>query len=280
MLFDNPPKILAHKAAVETGNFVTPEYILNKGTDSVANLFHRYCPHRMYPMHTPGNIVQNIQCHFHGFEWDASGAPINNDRKINCGSAAIGHSGLVMKDFDEPDHQWVNDLAGETDLVYSHSCTGSSTGSWLWMMEIQADLFHIRRGEGAIHPLLSEQTNLDDVGMSHGDGWILQTCSTGWWLFIYPFVFVEWSSGCVSVNYTTPKNINDEFGFDWITQFYYNPSVPASKRAEFETLEDVFHEDVAAIEKQKGPYFPLMQASNRLEDHCVHFGEWVRKNKR
>jgi hypothetical protein len=278
-MFKNVPKIYAHKAAMNAGNFVTPEVILNPSTNTVANLFHRYCPHRMYPMHTPGEVVQNIQCHFHGFEWDATGTPVNNDRKISCGSADIGRSGLVMKDFVEPTHHWVNDLAAETELVYSHSCNGTSNGSWLWMMEIQADLFHIRRGEGAIHPQLSEQTNLDDVGMSQGDGWILQTCSTGWWLFIYPFVFVEWSPGCVSVNYTTPKNINDEFGFDWVTQFYYNPSVPAAKRAEFETLEDVFHEDVAAIEKQKGGYFPLMQASNRLEDHCVHFGKWVRDNK-
>lgn len=277
-MFTNPTKILAHRSAMKLGNFVTPEFILSAGNETT-NLFHRYCPHRMYPMHTPGDVVQNIQCHFHGFEWDKFGVPINNDRKISCGTASIGRSGLIFKDFIEPDHFWVDNLASETDLEYSHTMQGTSTGSWLWMMEIQADLFHIRAGEGAIHPLLSTQTNLNEVKMYNGDGWILQTCSTGWWLFVYPFTFVEWSPGCVSVNYTTPKNINDEFGFDWVTQFYYNKTVPVDKRAEFETLEDVFHEDVQAIERQKGAYFPLMSASNRLEEHCVHFGKWVKENK-
>ena len=50
------------------------------------------------------------------------------------------------------------------------------------------------------------------------------------------------------------------------------------QRLEFETLEDVFKEDVQAIEKQKGPYFPLMKAMNRYEDHCVHFGKWFKEN--
>jgi hypothetical protein len=276
-MFKKTPKILAHKSSLNKGNFVTPQYILNKGTDTV-NLFRRYCPHRMYPMETPGTNVNEITCHFHNFKWNAIGEPLNNNKKLGCGSAQVGRSGLVLKDFVEPNHQWVEDLANETNLEYSHSLQGSSTGSWLWMMEIQADLFHIRQGEGAIHPVLSEQTNLDNIVMDHGDGWILQTCSTGWWLFVYPFTFVEWSPGCVSVNYTIPKDLHNEFGFDWITQFYYNNTVSESKRKEFETLEDVFHEDVQAIEKQKGPYFPLMAAINRLEEHCVHWGAWVQDN--
>jgi hypothetical protein len=114
--------------------------------------------------------------------------------------------------------------------------------------------------------------------MDHGDGWILQTCSTGWWLFIYPYTFIEYSPGCLSVNYTTPDDPNSEFGFSWITQFYYDPVIHQSKRTEFQTLEDVFHEDVEAIEQQKGKYFPLMKSVNRLEDHCVHFGQWVKDN--
>ena len=44
-------------------------------------------------------------------------------------------------------------------------------------------------------------------------------------------------------------------------------------------LEDVFREDVIAIEKQKEKYFPLKISSNKYEDHCVHFGQWVMKNK-
>lgn len=274
-MFSNPPKILAHSAALNNGNFVVPEFILNRGNNGV-NLFHRHCPHRMYPLAQPGETVDNIVCKFHGFEWTKDGKAVNNDRKINCGTAEVGKSGLIFKNFTEPTHHWVSDLASETNLEFSHICQGKSTGSWLWMMEIQADLLHIRRGDNVIHPTLAEATNLDDVGMDSGKGWILQTCSTGWWLFIYPFTFIEWSKGCLSVNYTIPNNINNEFGFSWITQFYYDPTTLPSKRIEFETLEDVFHEDVEAIEAQHGGYFPLMKAINRLEDHCVHFGIWCR----
>ena len=280
-MFKNVPKVYAHKSAMAQGNFVTPEVILNANTDTNVNLFNRFCPHRMYPLAVPGTVVENIVCKFHGFEWDENGVPVNNNRSIGCGSADIGASGLVFENFVEPTHQWVKDIAQETDLEFSHVCTGTSAGSWLWMMEIQADLLHIRKGEDVVHPALAEVTDLDAVGMEQGEGWILQTCSTGWWLFIYPFVFIEWSPGCLSVNYTTPNDINNEFGFNWITQFYYGPNTPADKRAEFETLEDVFHEDVAAIEQQKGPYYPLAKAvsTSRLEEHCVHFGEWVRANR-
>lgn len=278
MIFDNPPKILAHISAIVDNNFVTPEYILNNG-DSNVNLFHRYCPHRMYPMHNVGEHTSEIVCNFHNFKWDKNGTPINNNRKIACGSASVGKSGLVFKDFVEPVHQWVDDLASETDLVYSHTTTGSSKGSWLWMMEIQADLLHIHNETGAIHPELASVTNLEEVSMQEGDGWILQTCSTGWWLFIYPFTFVEYSKGCVSVNYTISHDKDSEFGFDWVTQFYYSPQVSSAKRTEFESLEYVFKQDVEAIEKQKGPYFPLMTSTSHLENHCIHYGKWVTHNR-
>ena len=152
-------------------------------------------------------------------------------------------------------------------------------GSWLWIMEIQTDLLHIRTGENVVHPWLSSVEDLDKVEMDQGDGWILQSCSTGWWLFIYPFTFVEYSKGCVAVNYTIPKDRKNEFEFEWITQFYYDPSVSQERRNIFEKLEDVFHEDIAAIESQKGPYFPLMKTQNKLENHCVHFGKWVTKHR-
>jgi phenylpropionate dioxygenase-like ring-hydroxylating dioxygenase large terminal subunit len=278
-MFNNPPRIFAHKSVVENSNFVLPDYILNKGDNSV-NLFHRFCPHRMYPLHQPGELVENIHCKFHGFEWSKEGEPLNNDRKINCGKAQVGNSGLIFKDFVEPKHQWVLDLAGETSLEFSHIRTGTSKGSWLWMMEIQADLLHVRKGEDVVHPNLSEETDLNDVRMDQGDGWILQTCSTGWWLFVYPFTFVEWSLGKIAINYTTPNNMNEEFGFTWNTQYYFNPEVTDKERKTFEFfVEDVFHEDVGAIEQQKGSYFPLMKASSRLEEHCVHFGKWITKNR-
>lgn len=270
------PKVLAHKSSLNSGNFVTPEYIINKDNDKV-NLFNRFCPHRMYPLAEPGTVINDITCKFHGFQWTQSGIPINNQRNINCGSGTIGKSGLVFKNFNEPNTQWVDDLSTETDLKFSHICQGKSLGSWLWMMDIQSDLLHIWKD--GIHKDLAAVTELDDTVMDQGDGWILQTCSTGWWLFIYPFTFIEWSPGCVSVNYTIPDNINSEFGFSWITQFYYAEHTSHDKRMMFETLETVFKEDVAAIEKQKGKYFPLMQSTNRLEDHCLHYGEWIRQNQ-
>jgi hypothetical protein len=220
--------------------------------------------------------VENITCKFHNFQWDRNGVPINNPKKITCGPAVVGESGLIFKNFVEPNEQWVTDLANEKNLKYSHSLQGSSKGSWLWMMDIQADLLHIRTGTDVVHPGLSEVTDLNSIKMTSGNDWILQTCSTGWWLFIYPFSFVEWSPGCLSINYTTPRDINEEFGFDWITQFYYSPAVTVEKRAEFETLEDVYKEDVMVVESQRGKYFPLMKAMNRYEDHSVHFGKWVK----
>ena len=277
-IFNNPTKILAHVSSVKEKNFVTPEYIINK-TDDTLYLFNRYCPHRKYPLHDPGDQIEDIQCNFHGFKWDKNGAAINNDRELKCGKAIIGTSGLIFTNFIEPKHPWVDTLKTETNLQYSHSRTGKSKGSWLWMMEIQADLSHIRKGSNTIHPWLSDIEDLDRVEMESGDNWIIQTCTTGWWLFIYPFTFIEWSKGCLSINYTIPENYCDEYGFTWITQFYYSPDIQKDRRIIFEKLEDVFQEDVMAIEKQKGKYFPLIKPSNRLEDHCVHFGKWVTRNR-
>ena len=277
-MFTRPPKILAHQSSLGNGNFVVPEYILNRNQSNIT-LFNRWCPHRMYPLADPGTTVENILCNFHGFEWAKDGTPINNNRKIACGNAQIGKSGLVFKDFVEPNHKWVDDLASETNLEYSHSCFGSSEGSWLWMMEIQTDLLHIRTGDNVVHPWLSSVEDLDNVTLESGDGWVIQTCSTGWWLCIYPFVFIEWSQGCLGINYTTPTDIDSEFGFTWMTQFYYDPSISQERRDIFEKLEDVFREDVVAIEKQKGQYFPITVPYNRLEEHCVHFGKWVKDCK-
>lgn len=277
-MFKNPPKIFAHLSSLDKGNFVLPEVILNKSENGIT-LFHRFCPHRMYPLATVGQTVQNIVCKFHGFEWTKDGEPVNHDRKIGCGQAQIGNSGLIFKDFVEPDHHWVTDLASETELVFSHVTEGKSAGSYLWMMENQADLLHVRSGEDVIHPWLSSVEDLEAINMESGDGWIIQTCSTGWWLVIYPHTFIEWSKGCLAINFIIPKDINNEFGFEWLTQFYYSPTITQERRDIFEKLEDVFREDVTAIEFQKGPYYPLMKTTYKLEEHCIHFGKWVKKNK-
>lgn len=275
-MFNKPPKIFAHQAALQDKNFAVPEYILNKGQTDV-NLFHRFCPHRMYPLADPGTHVGEVHCKFHNFKWTIDGVPINNDKKLSCGKATVGKSGLVFKDFVEPDHRWVDDLSKETNLKYSHSLQGESKGSWMWLMDAEADLLHI--WADGIHPFLSKQVNLDDIEMDQGDGWILQTHPDGWWLYVYPFTFVEYGRpGCVMVNTVIPNDINTEYGFKWITQFYYEDSVSVNSRMIFETLENVFKEDVATAELQKGNYFPLMKAMNRYEDHCVHWGKWVKEN--
>ena len=277
MFKNTPPRIFAHKNIVNKGNFVLPDYILNKGNDGV-NLFHRYCPHRMYPLHTPGEHVDEINCRLHNFTWSKDGTPVNNPKKIHCGTTTTGRTGLVFKNFEEPDHAWVDELATETNLVYSHSFQGESKGNWLWLMDAEADLLHVYNG--GIHPILSAQVDINDVTTDQGDGWIIQNHPDGWWLYVFPFTFVEYGRpGCLMVNTVIPDDINSEYGFKWITQFYYDPSVSANTRIVFKTLETVFREDVETAELQKGDYFPLMKAFNRYEDHCVHFGKWVTENK-
>lgn len=277
MFTKKPPKILAHISALDNQNFTVPEFILNKA-DTGVNLFHRFCPHRMYPLAVPGTHVDEITCKFHGLQWDKFGIPINSDKKLSCGAAEVGLSGLIFKNFQEPDHQWVKDLQAEKNLKFSHTYHGSSKGSWLWFMDVNTDLLHVFK-EG-IHPFLSKQVNLEDIKMEHGEDWILQTHPDGWWCCIYPFTFVEYGRpGMLSINTVIPDDINTEYGFTWMTQIYYDDAVSVNSRMIFETLEPVFHEDILAAEMQKGKYFPLASAMNRYEDHCVHFGNWIKSNR-
>lgn len=276
-MFNNPPKIFAHLASLKNSNFVLHEYILNYSNDKV-NLFHRYCPHRMYPLHSAGEHVKEITCKFHNFKWSEDGIPLNNPKTLNCGTASIGRSGLIFKNFQEPDHKWVDDLASETELEYSHCYRGESKGSWLWLMEAEVDLLHVYKG--GIHPLLSQQINLEDIKLTQGDGWALQNHPAGWWLYIFPFTFVEYGNpGMVMVNTVIPNDYNSEYGFKWITQFYYDPLVSPDSRYLFDTAEQVFKEDVDNSKLQKGNYFPLMNAMNRYESQCVHFGQWFKSHK-
>lgn len=276
-MFKNPlPVAMAHKSVLDLGNYVLPDYILN-GTGDGVTLFHKYCPHRMYPLHEVGEIVHNIHCKFHNFNWDRHGIAIDNNKKLACGSAEIGKSGLVIKNFTEPEHKWVSDLEAEKDLKYSHCFTGDSSGSWLWLMDAEADLLHVWRN--GIHPFLAQQVSLSDLKLDQGDGWIYQEHPDGWWVYIFPYTFIEYGSpGKLAVNRVFPKDPKSEFGFSWVTQFYYNDTVSANDKLIFETMENVFKEDVAAAEKQHGPYFPLMKSDTVYESHCLHFGKWFREN--
>jgi phenylpropionate dioxygenase-like ring-hydroxylating dioxygenase large terminal subunit len=275
-MFKTTSKIYAHISVINDKNYVLHDKILHRNENKI-EMFHRYCPHRMFPLHNVGDHVDSIQCKFHGFTWDKNGIPQNNDRKLKCGTADIGRSGLIFKNFIEPDHRWVDELEEERNLKYSHCIQGKSSGSWLWLMDAEADYLHLT--VDGVHPRLSKLIDLKDVIMDQGDDWILQEHSSGWWsLYIYPYTFIEHKKGCLSVNYVEPNNEQSEFGFTWITQFYYDSTTSEDERLEFETLEDVFREDVAAIEQQKGGYFPLMKSINKNEDHCIHFGRWYKDN--
>lgn len=276
MFTKQQPLVYAHSSVLNEGNYVLPDFILNKGYEGV-NLFRRYCPHRMYPLHDTGEIIQEVHCKFHNFNWDRNGTPINNPKKLICGSAEIGKSGLVMNHFVEPNHKWVNDLANEKELKYSHFFHGKSEGSWLWLMDIEADLLHLY--QDGIHPFLSRQVKLEDIKLDQGEGWIYQEHPDGWWVYIFPYIFLEYGyKGKLAVNRVVPKDENSEFGFTWTTQFYYNNDVSVGDKLVFETMESVFREDVEASAQQKGGYFPLMSAMNEWENHCIHFGKWYREN--
>lgn len=270
------PKVFSHNSVLQLGNYITPNYILSSNS-----LFNRYCPHRMYPIGEIGDILtQSITCKLHGLEWDLQGKPINNNKPMACKNFTIGKSGLIYSNFVEPNHQWVYDLANENNLRYSHCYDGQSKASWLWMMEIQTDLLHIRQGSNVVHPELSSITDLNDIKLDSGEGWALQTCSTGWWLCIFPYTFIEYSKGCLAINYTVPNDIKNEFGFTWMSQFYYDPIVTTDKRKEFEKyFQDVFLEDVNAIEKQIVPWYPIYEKISKLESHNIQFSEWVVANK-
>ena len=277
-MFANPPKIFCHNSSIRHSNLVTLDYIINKTNESVS-LFHRFCPHRRYPLETPGNLVKEISCKFHGYKWNEFGQPVNNSKQLYCGTPSIGKSGLVFKNFIEPNHSWVNDLSKETNLSYSHSFFGKSDGSWLWYMDVNADLLHVHKH--GIHPFLSKQIDLNDIKLENGDDWILQTHNDGWWCCIFPFTFVEYGRpGKLSINSVVPNDIKNEFGFQWMTQIYYDKDiVTANDKLIFETLEQVFIEDIQAAELQRGPYFPLTKADSKHEEHCIIWGNWVRKNK-
>ena len=276
-MFKNPPKILAHNSALHAGSFVTPEFILSRN-DNRINALSRMCPHRFYPIGVEGENIENITCKFHGFQFDSNGTPLNNNLRLPCTDTTIGRSGLIFRNFNEPHNEWVDTLQKETNLSYYCTFSGTSSGSWLWMMDVQVDLLHIKKN--GIHPVLSTLINLDDIKMIDGDGWILQTFETGWWLCIYPYTFVEWTEGCVAINYVIPKDMNHEYGFKWTTQIYFDLSVVTTKQQkDFMLIEDVFKEDVEAIEKQMRPYIPLLTSDSRLENQVVHFGDWVIKNR-
>ena len=275
-MFTRLPTAIAHKSCADQGMYVTPEYIVST-VDGKTHALKKFCPHRQYPLATTGEHTDKLECKLHGFAFNPDGTPINNNRSLGCTNISVGKSGIVFRDFVEPDHQWVDDLAAETNLKFSHMTSHTSNGSWLWNMELAVDLLHLRTH--GIHPLLSKQFDTDDVVLDQGDGWALQIHKTGWWLQLFPFTFIEYGNpGCLAVNYVVPKDVNNEYGFDWYTQFYYDARVHVNDRVVFETFDTTYSEDVVAVELQNGNYTPLVRAHDRLETQCVNWGDWYIKN--
>jgi hypothetical protein len=280
-MFKNFPQILTHKNSLQFGNLVLHDKIVTK-SDGAFKVKNRECPHRAYPIGNPGDILQKLECNLHGFCWNNNGLPIKpNIYKLqDCGSITEGKSGLLFQNFNEPtESSWVKILENETQLEYVRSEVGSSYGSWLWLMDIYSDLLHIRKN--GVHPNLSLEIPLDTLTLEQGEDWILQkNTGSGFWLFIFPFTAIEWSTGKLSVKRIVPHNINQEFGFDWQVQLFYNKDIDSSQRKIWESLIDVYKEDITAIEKIRKPFYPLKKSISKWEDQTKLWGDWYLNNKK
>lgn len=275
-MFRSPPKAVGHISAVKDKPFIGYEYIMSQSNGKV-NLFNRTCPHRFYPIGDQLGPTDNITCKLHGFKYDCNGKPVNqHPYKLNCQSYNLGKSGIVFKNFVEPQHEWVDCIAKETNLEYSHSYTGKSEGSWLWLTEIEADLLHVHKD--GIHPWLATEYDVNKIHLENGNGWVYQKHHSGFWLFIFPYTFVEWAPGCLSLNSIFPGHKNSEWGYSWMTQIYYDPIVKQSDRDVFNRIDEVFIQDVKASEKQTVPYVPYSKAISPLEQQVQYFGEWFKDN--
>jgi nitrite reductase/ring-hydroxylating ferredoxin subunit len=276
-LFKNPPRVIAHKSAVTDNVFVTKDRLITKDSFSRISVFNRSCPHKFYPIGEEGGAYSTIQCKLHGFEFDQQGKGINNSCKLKHSvNYSVGPSGLIYENFEEPKYWWIFNQIRDEKLTLAETTSGSSTGSWLWNMDMEVDILHVR--EGGIHPWLATQFKKEDIVLSEGDGFVLQTQHDGFWLLIYPFTFIEWSKGCLGIKTVRPNNINNEYGFTWSTQLYFSEETPLCKKYDFAKLKEVYQEDVIAIEQITEPY-RLIHTNNPLEKQNVHFGEWVNRNR-
>jgi len=279
-VFVDPPLILAHEVSCNFGGFVVPDKIIVKENDNYS-LKARVCPHRGYVMHNIGDtIVNQIHCKLHGFCWNKNGEPSSNEhfyKLPHYGSITKGKSGLLFQNFNEPiDADWVHVLSKEKNLQYTKSYSGKSNGSWLWLMDLNADLLHFRAN--GIHPRQSLETPLETLSINNGDGWCIQTNETGFWLFIFPFTAIEYEPGKLSVNRVVPNDINDEYGFTWHTQLYYDPIIDSNERNIWEKLIDVYLEDIEAIENIKPPFYPLKRKTSNFENHVLQWADWYNAN--
>jgi hypothetical protein len=281
-MFKNIPLILSHESSCDYGHFVTNDYIIFKDKEENYSLKDRACPHRAYLMHKPGDVVKQVECKLHGFCWDDEGKPANEEhfyKLAHKGEVTKGKSGLLFQNFTEPqDAEWVNTIGSEKNLRYTKSYTGHSNGSWLWLMDVNADLVHFRRN--GVHPRQSLETPLDSLELLQGDSWCQQVSKSGFWLFVFPFHQIDYEPGKLGITRNIPDNINNEFGFSWHTQIFYDDRIDSKNREIFEEqLVQVYLEDVEVVENTKRPFFPLRKGVNKWENHTLHWTDWYLKNK-
>jgi nitrite reductase/ring-hydroxylating ferredoxin subunit len=290
-MFKNPPNIYAHSSALQNGHFVTEDEIIFK-KDEKYSIKSRECPHRGYIMQEPGDIVKNVICKLHGFSWDDNGKPLNNSldpcrnhfyKLHHHGELELGTSGLLFQNFKEDlNWEWIKALSKETDLEFNRTLRGESNGSWLWFQEQLTDVLHLR--PNGIHPRQSLETPLELVVQGFEEEIVTQTYTlptgtVGYWVYIFPWIGIEFEPGKLLINRIIPKDINNEFGFNWELQLYYDPQIDKNEREEWEKCIEVYREDLEAIEKIRRPFFPLKRQINDLERQMYQWGQWYLKNK-
>ncbi|MGZ4850082.1 MAG: Rieske (2Fe-2S) protein [Candidatus Bathyarchaeia archaeon] len=272
-MFKNPPRALAHVSATEFGHYVTKDRIITEPH----KVYSRECPHKYYPLGQEGESLHELTCKLHGFEFDSvSGKGTNNPCKMHYLPSSVGKSGIIYENFTEPNHWCFEKIAGEKALYLAETTTGSSTGSWLWNMDMEVDILHLRKD--GIHPWLAANYTKEEITYENGDGWVLQAHKHGFWLLIFPFTFIEYSPGCLGVKTVTPNYIKEEFGFTWNTQIYFSPGLDTKTKQDFLKLKDVYYEDVAAIELIKRPYYPQYSA-DPYEKQNQLFADWFYTNR-
>lgn len=288
-MFRNKPNILAHVSALKDNNFVLQESIIVKNND-VYDIKNRECPHRGYLISNPGETLNVLSCKLHGFSWKQDGSPMNEEpyckhfyKMQHQGQAILGDTGILFENFQEPkDQEWFKILCDSPELYYSHSVSGSSEGSWLWLMEQMTDLLHLIP-EG-IHPIQSIETPLDSIKVEFGDNWSIQMYTTrhgtkGFWLFVYPGFNIEYEHGKLMICRVSPFDPKLEYGFTWHMQFYYADSIGSSEKTDWEKVIEVYKEDINAIENIRRPYFPLKKTVNKWEEQSKHWADWYLSNK-
>lgn len=267
-MFKKFPRAVAHEAGQ---GIVTPDYIYKN-----KKLFSRTCPHRYFPIGEVGKICYTPRCQLHNYAFDPlTGNGINNNLTLPFKQAYSDTSGIIWEDFDEPDHWWVSNIADDYPALYlDKTFVGSSPGSWLWNMEMAVDVKHI----GGIHPWLNEHMRDVKIDYDEGDGWVLQSFEGGFWLFVFPFTFIEWAPKQLGIITLHPDDMQKEYGYKWFTQIYRDPELGFKEKSEFDMIENVWREDVEAVEKIRRPFKPTA-TMDPLERHNFLFSKWYLENK-